>query len=155
IFGPLLAGARLILTEPGEHFNIAQLVSLFIEHQITVLDVVPSLLRVLLDDPQFLACRSIRRVTSGGGAPSFELQQLFFSRMQAELHNVYGPTEATIGATAWACRREYVSGVVPIGRPIANTTVYLLDHHLNPVAVGVVGEIYIGGEGVARGYLNR
>ena len=73
----------------------------------------------------------------------------------AALHNLYGPTEASIDVTAWECRRDSDRSVVPIGRPIANTQIYILDPHLNPVPISVVGELHIGGIGLARGYLNR
>ena len=91
----------------------------------------------------------------GGEALSYELQQRFFERTGAALHNLYGPTEASIDVTAWECRRDSNCKVVPIGRPIANTQIYILDQYLAPVPIGVVGEIYIGGEGLARGYLNQ
>jgi amino acid adenylation domain-containing protein/non-ribosomal peptide synthase protein (TIGR01720 family) len=155
IFGLLLAGARSIIAEPGEHFDISRFIELLAQHEITVLDVVPSMLHVLLEDYQFLACGSLRRVTCGGEALSIELQERFFANMSAELYNVYGPTEATIGATAWRCRGAYSNTIVPIGRPISNTRVYLLDWDLNPVPIGVPGELHVGGDGLARGYLNR
>ncbi|HYG11056.1 MAG TPA: amino acid adenylation domain-containing protein [Pyrinomonadaceae bacterium] len=90
-----------------------------------------------------------------GEALSYSLQERFFARMGAELENLYGPTEAAIDVTYWSCEREGEQREVPIGRPIANTRVYVLDEGQRPVAVGVVGELYLGGEGLARGYLNR
>ncbi|MGC5964100.1 amino acid adenylation domain-containing protein, partial [Ralstonia pseudosolanacearum] len=84
------------------------------------------------------------------------LQQRSLARFpHSELHNLYGPTEAAIDVTAWRCNAEIHPGIVPIGRPIANTQIYVLDAHRQPVPLGVTGEIYIGGVGVARGYLNR
>jgi amino acid adenylation domain-containing protein/non-ribosomal peptide synthase protein (TIGR01720 family) len=155
IFGPLIAGARLTIAEPGEHLDIPQLALLCSQSRITVIDLVPSLLEALLDDANFLACRSLRRITCGGERLSMELQERCLGSVSAELRNVYGPTEATIGATAWVCRREYSDHVVPIGRPAANTFIYLLDRDLNPVPAGVAGELYIGGACLARGYRNR
>ena len=73
----------------------------------------------------------------------------------AQLHNLYGPTEAAIDVTAWPCPAGLTSGIVPIGRPISNTQIYLLDRNGQPVPLAAVGEIYIGGAGVARGYLSR
>jgi amino acid adenylation domain-containing protein/non-ribosomal peptide synthase protein (TIGR01720 family) len=155
IFGTLLAGAELIVAEPGEHLDIDRLFDLFVRHRITVLDVVPSMLKVLLEDERFVGCRSLRRVTCGGEPLSVEMQRYFFENMTAKLQNSYGPTEATIGATSWTCNRGYSDETVPIGRPIANTTVFILDKHLNLVPVGVSGEIYIGGVCLARGYRHR
>jgi amino acid adenylation domain-containing protein/non-ribosomal peptide synthase protein (TIGR01720 family) len=155
IFGPLLAGAELIIAEPGEHLDIDRLIDLFVQHRVTVIDVVPSMLKVLMDDERIFGCRSLRRVTCGGEPISVELQRHFFENMTAQLNNIYGPTEATIGATAWECKPGYSDETVPIGRPIANTTVLILDRHLNLVPVGVPGEIHIGGVCLARGYRNR
>jgi acyl carrier protein len=75
--------------------------------------------------------------------------------MGTPLHNLYGPTEASIDVTAWECSRDSHRAIVPIGRPIANTQVYILDQYLAPAPIGVAGEIYIGGLGLARGYLNQ
>lgn len=93
---------------------------------------------------------------------SAQLQKSFFDRLDAELHNLYGPTEAAVDVTFWACVQQSSNQknsaihqkIVPIGHPIANIQIYLLDRHLNPVPMGVTGEVYIGGVGVGRGYLN-
>jgi amino acid adenylation domain-containing protein/non-ribosomal peptide synthase protein (TIGR01720 family) len=155
IFGPLVAGARLIVAEPSERWDIEQFIQLLIAQQITVLDVVPSMLRALVEEEGFSACRSLKRVISGGESLSPELRDRFFARTNAELHNIYGPTEATIGATSWTCLPEHAGQIVPIGRPAANTQVYILDSYLNPVPIGVPGELCIAGVGLARGYLNQ
>jgi amino acid adenylation domain-containing protein/non-ribosomal peptide synthase protein (TIGR01720 family) len=155
IFGPLIAGARLIVAEQGGHLDIPQLVTLLVDHQITVIDLVPSLLQVLLEDPRFLTCGSVRRVTCGGEPLPIQVQESCLARMRAQLNNIYGPTECTIGVAAWTCRQGYSSRIVPIGRPIANTRIYLLDPHLNPVPAGVPGELHVAGDSVARGYLNQ
>ena len=80
--------------------------------------------------------------------------RIFLNEARAVLHNLYGPTEASIDVTAWQCRRDYETAV-PIGRPIANTQIYILDEYLAPVPIGVVGQIHIGGDSLARGYLNQ
>ena len=155
IFEPLLAGAQLVLAPPGAQADGARLVRLIAEHRITTACFVPSLLQVFLDEPKLEDCVSLRRVTTGGEALGLDLQERFFTRLGASLHNGYGPTEATISATFWTCERDGSRRAVPIGRPIANTTLYILDRHLQPVPVGVPGELHIGGLGLARGYLGR
>ena len=155
VFEPLLAGARLLLARPGGQSDPSYLVQLIAEQQITTACFVPSLLRSFLEEPNLGRCASLRRVTTGGEALPLDLQELFFTRLRAGLHNGYGPTEATISATFWTCERESDRRTVPIGRPIANTRIYVLDRHLRPVPVGVPGELHIGGDGLARGYLGR
>lgn len=154
-FWPLLAGARLIIGRPGGHQDIDYLVRLMAEHAVTSIDVVPSLLEALLEDPAFAGNTSLRRVTCGGETLPVELQQRFFTQTIAELHNMYGPTEATIGATFWTCQRAAEQRSVSIGLPISNTQVYLLDARQHLVPVGIPGELHIGGVGLARGYLRR
>jgi acyl carrier protein len=113
------------------------------------------MLGVFLQEEGVESCSTLRQVICSGEALSYELQQRFFERTGVALSNLYGPTEASIDVTAWDCRNDSDRAIVPIGRPIANTQVYILDGDLNPLPIGVVGEIYIGGDGVARGYLNR
>ncbi|HEX6292585.1 MAG TPA: amino acid adenylation domain-containing protein [Herpetosiphonaceae bacterium] len=154
-FWPLLTGARLVLAQPGGHRDAAYLVRLIQEQRITTLHFVPSMLQVFLEEPGLEACTSLRQVICSGEALPFEFQERFFARLNARLHNLYGPTEAAIDVTAWECRRDDDRRIVPIGRPIANTQIHLLDRYGNPVPVGVPGELHIGGVQLARGYLNR
>jgi amino acid adenylation domain-containing protein/non-ribosomal peptide synthase protein (TIGR01720 family) len=154
-YAPLLAGAQLIMPEPRPHVDIPNLIKTIVVHQITVLQLVPSLLQMLLDEPAFYTCSSLRRVFCGGEALSIDLQKRFFNRSDAELCNLYGPTEACIDAIFMRCERDGNRQVVPIGRPVANTQAYVLDPEMRPVPVGVAGELYIGGRGLARGYFNR
>lgn len=154
-FWPLLNGACLVMAQPGGHQDCAYLVKLIVQQQITTLHFVPSMLQVFIEEPGVKACSSLRRVICSGEALPWELQQRFFTCLNAELHNLYGPTEAAIDVTFWACQRHSDLNIVPIGRPIANTQIYLLDDHLQPVPIGVPGELHIGGVGLARGYLNR
>jgi SAM-dependent methyltransferase/acyl carrier protein len=150
-----MAGALLILTEPGKHLDAGYLAKLIADEEVTVIDLVPSLLDVLLDDPNFVGAKSLRRVTCGGEVLPVDLRDRFFSRVDAELNNMYGPTEAAISATYHTCRPSDPTWTVPIGRPVANTQVYVLDTSSNPVPIGVPGELYIGGQSVACGYLGR
>ena len=155
LFWPLLVGARMVLAAPGGHRDSAYLVKLIREQQITVAHFVPSMLRVFLEEAEVGRCRSLRHVICSGEALPFDLQERFFDLLSCELHNLYGPTEAAVDVTSWTCRRDSERKIVPIGRPIANTQVYILDRHLQPVPVGVPGELYIGGVQVGRGYHNR
>jgi amino acid adenylation domain-containing protein/non-ribosomal peptide synthase protein (TIGR01720 family) len=154
-FWPLLAGSCLVLARPGGHRDADHLVELIVREQITTLHFVPSMLRVFLRTEGLERCQSLRQVICSGEVLSPDLQERFFEHLDAELHNLYGPTEAAIDVTSWACERGSGRRTVPIGRPIANTAIYVLDPHLQPVPVGVAGELYIGGVGLARGYLNR
>ncbi|MEL7037157.1 MAG: amino acid adenylation domain-containing protein [Cyanobacteria bacterium J06592_8] len=154
-FWPLLNGACLVIAKPEGHKDSYYLVDLIINQQITTLHFVPSMLQVFLEEKNLENCQSIQRVFCSGEALSLELHNLFFRKLDAELHNLYGPTEAAIDVTAWQCIRDSNSSTVPIGSPIANTQIYILDSHLQPVPVGVPGELHIGGIGLARGYWNR
>ncbi len=155
LFWTLLAGAVLVIAKPGGHQEPRYLVELISQRQITVLHFVPSMLQVFLEEKEHRKCKSIKRVICSGEALSLNLQQRFFQSFDAELHNLYGPTEASIDVTAWCCKSVYNENIVPIGRPIANTQIFILDQHLQPVPIGVPGELFIGGVGLARGYLNR
>ncbi len=154
-FWPLLAGARLVVAAPGGHQDPAYLVRLIRSRGITVLHFVPPMLQVFLEEPGVAQCRSLRHVICSGEALPYELQERFFQVLGAELHNLYGPTEAAVDVTHWTCVRGGARKIVPIGRPVANTQVHVLDRHLQPVPVGVAGELYIGGVQVGRGYHNR
>src|SRR6202040_3328345 len=154
-FWPLMTGACLVVARRDGHKDPDYLLSLIAEERITTLHFVPSMLQIFLHADNLERCSSLRRVFCSGEALPLEVQQQFFERCTAELHNLYGPTEAAVDVTSWACRPDYERSIVPIGRPIANTQIYLLDKNLRPVPVGVAGELHIGGVGLARGYLNR
>lgn len=154
-FWPLITGARLVIAKPGGHKDSAYLIKLITDQKITTMHFVPPMLQVFLQEPDVEQCTSLRQVICSGEALPYELQQCFFERLGAELHNLYGPTEAAIDVTFWHCKRENQRKIVPIGRPIANTQIYILDRYLQPVPIGASGELYIGGVGLARGYLNR
>ncbi len=155
-FWPLIAGASLHMLSPGAHRDSQKLAEVIGQQAISTLHFVPSMLSVFLDTVTTLTCPSLKRVICSGEALPASLQQRFFERLPTvKLHNLYGPTEASIDVTYWACHAERNETVVPIGYPIANMGVYLLDRHLNPVPTGVMGELFISGIGLARGYLNR
>ncbi|BAZ69372.1 amino acid adenylation [Fischerella sp. NIES-4106] len=155
IFSPFLAGASLVLAKPDGHQDSNYLVQLIAQQQITTVHFVPSMLAVFLNEAELEKCQSLKRVFCSGEALSFDLQERFFARVDAELHNLYGPTEASIEVTWWHCQRDSDRNIVPIGRPISNMQIYILDKYLRPVPIGVPGELHIAGVGVARGYLHR
>lgn len=155
LFVPLMCGARLVLARPGGHRDSAYLTRAIQQHEVTVLQLVPSMLQVLLKEPAVRDCRSLQSVFCGGEHLSAESKRRFEELLTAELHNLYGPTETSIDAAHWACKRGDDRRIVPIGRPISNTQVYILDRHLNLEPVGAPGHIYIGGSGLAHGYLGR
>ena len=158
-FWPLLTGATLVVARPKGHQDSGYLAQIISDQAITTLHFVPPMLAIFLEEknlPQ--KCASLRRVICSGEALPYESQERFFGTFREEsvkLHNLYGPTEAAVDVTFWECRRDDKTGVVPIGRPIANTQIYLLDEHGQPVPVGMPGELYIGGSGVGIGYLGR
>ncbi|KFF61974.1 hypothetical protein IW00_18775 [Pectobacterium brasiliense] len=144
------------MARPDGHKDAAYLAQLIERTGITTLHFVPSMLQQFVQWADAdCACDSLRRVICSGEALPAELQQRFFARFNAQLHNLYGPTEAAIDVTFWACQPDDHRSFVPIGRPIANTQLYILDALGQPVPLGVAGELHIGGVGVARGYLNR
>ncbi|WP_339102205.1 amino acid adenylation domain-containing protein [Serratia nevei] len=156
-FWPLMVGARLVMAKPEGHKDPDYLSRAIEQYGVTTLHFVPSMLQSFLADGQAATrCGQVVRVICSGEALPAALVAEFYRRLpQAELHNLYGPTEAAVDVTAWHCSREADRVSVPIGRPIANTRIYLLDEHGQPVPLGAVGELYIGGVQVARGYLNR
>jgi amino acid adenylation domain-containing protein len=157
IFWPLSCGAQLVLPKPGGQRDIAYLADLIAREQVTILALVPSVLKVLLEQTKGAQGTPLRHVFCGGEALPTTLQNLFMHKFGAttQLHNVYGPTEASIDATYWTCQPGLETAIAPIGRPIAHAETYVLDEHLRPVAPGDSGELYIGGRGLARGYLRR
>ncbi len=155
ILEPLSAGACVVLTRPRFEYDSAYLVKLMIEERLTVACFVPSLLRAVIDEPDIVRCRALRRLTTGGEGLSVSLQQRVLQRLPwAGFYNGYGTTEGTIASVYWKCVDIPGQQAVPIGRPIANTQVYVLDRNQQLVPPGLVGEIYLGGAGIAQGYLN-
>ena len=180
-FWTLLSGGSLIMVKPGGHKDSGYLVDLIKKEQITTLHFVPSMLEAFLEESDLESCTSLKRVICSGEALTFEIQKNFFTRFNAQLHNLYGPTEAAIDVTYFECKRGlgtsdwrlgfneeenptssssssstlHAPSAISIGIPINNTQIYILDSHLRQVPIGVAGELYIGGDGLMRGYLNQ
>ncbi|BGD91195.1 non-ribosomal peptide synthase/polyketide synthase [Pseudomonas aeruginosa] len=154
-FWPLMSGARLVVAAPGDHRDPAKLVALINREGVDTLHFVPSMLQAFLQDEDVVSCTSLKRIVCSGEALPADAQQQVFAKLpQAGLYNLYGPTEAAIDVTHWTCMEEG-KDAVPIGRPIANLACYILDGNLEPVPVGVLGELYLAGRGLARGYHQR
>ncbi len=154
-FAPLHVGARLVVARAGGHQDPAYLAQAIVDHRITVLQLVPSLLRMLLVTREFTNCASLRHVFCGGEVMTADLPRLFYAALDARLHNMYGPTEAAIDSLYYSVPPGHGGDAVPIGRPVANTHAYVLDAHREPVPVGVPGELYLGGAQVGCGYYNQ
>jgi amino acid adenylation domain-containing protein len=155
LFLPLMTGARLVVARPGGHRDPGYLVELIETRRVTLTHFVPSMLRVFLEHVTAGQLRSLEHVICSGEALPSDLRAAFFSQLSCGLHNLYGPTEAAVDVTYWDCRQESISSSVPIGRPVANTQIYILDEHRQPAPIGVPGELYIGGVQVGRGYHRR
>ncbi len=153
-FWPLLTGARLVLARPGGHQDPDYLARLIAAERITTIHFVPAMLDAFMDAADPARCASLARVICSGEALTRRQRDRFAARFGRPLFNLYGPTETSVDSTAWACAGE-CDGEPPIGRPIANTEVFVLDAALRPVPPGATGELYIAGAGLARGYLRR
>ncbi len=154
-FWPLLSGATLVLARPGGHREPAYLSGLIQSAGITTVHFVPSMLDAFLREPTAAACTGLKRVVCSGEALSAATEELFHRTLGVELHNLYGPTEAAVDVTYWHCEDDGPDRPAPIGKPVANTRVFVLDAFLRPVPVGVAGELYVAGVQVARGYWGR
>ncbi len=157
---PLVVGATLVIAEPDGHKNPRYLTDVIETQMISHLHFVPSMLSVMLNSGDWTRCSSVKKVFCSGEALSHELQSTFFAQQaqcktDAELHNLYGPTEAAIDVSYWQCQPNLASAIVPIGKPIQNTQLLVLDEQQKLTPKGVEGELYIGGVGLARGYLNQ
>ncbi|WP_122346712.1 amino acid adenylation domain-containing protein, partial [Pseudomonas coronafaciens] len=154
-FLPLIVGARLVVAFPGDHRDPGRIVQLIRQHQVTILSFVPSMLKAFLVHIGKDVQLPLRHVMWGGEAVSENTQSEALRLLKGvNLQNLYGPTETTIHVTHWTCRDDGRSSV-PIGQPVSETQTYVLDEYLSEVPQGVAGELYIGGELLARGYLGR
>ena len=158
-FWPLLTGAALHLAAPGAQRDPRALADAIRRHRISTVHFVPSMLDLFLAEPTSRDLPTLRRVVCSGEALRSETVGRFFAQYGAdgapELYNLYGPTEASIDVTHWRCTPQDADRPVPIGRAVANTSLYVLDRQGRPLPHGIAGELHIGGVQVASGYLNR
>ena len=155
IYAALVSGARLILPRPGEQADPRYIVSLIQTHRVTLLEDVPSFAELLAREPGFTNCPSLRWQNVGGEAFPKRLGQQLQSLGERRIANLYGPTEAAVDALFKVWEEDGSGETVSIGKPIWNLEAYILDPLLQPVPAGVVGELFLGGTGLARGYLHR
>ncbi|MEY1679599.1 enterobactin synthase subunit F [Stenotrophomonas maltophilia] len=153
-FLPLLCGATLMVAGPDAHRDPTELARLIRGHGITTAHFVPSMLDAFLAAPASAGLQ-LRRVFTSGEALDASLRDRFHTHVHAELHNLYGPTEAAVDVSYWPASAQDRSRPVPIGFPVWNTRLYVLDARMQPVPVGVAGDLYLGGVQLARGYLGR
>ncbi|WP_439864757.1 amino acid adenylation domain-containing protein [Pseudomonas antarctica] len=156
LFWPLTNGMRLVLARPDGHRDPAYLAQVIREQKITVIKFVPAMLQQFLELEESALCTSLTDVLCGGGELTEAIARGVQARLPAvRLHNVYGPTEATVDSSAWTLEpgAPVPALQLPIGRAINNTRLYVLDEQDAPVPMGVSGQLHIGGVGVARGYL--
>ncbi|MBS1518087.1 MAG: amino acid adenylation domain-containing protein [Bacteroidetes bacterium] len=152
---PLLTGGKLVIAKPDGHLDTAYMKEIITGKNVNVIQMVPSLLKLLLEEPGIENCRSLNFVFSGGEALTKSLADNVFDKLDVTLCNLYGPTEATIDSTFHICKRNQMSDNIPIGRPVSNSQAYILDSDMNPVPDGTAGELYLGGINIAAGYVNN
>ncbi len=151
-FWPLIAGARVVISPPAAHRDSSEIAELIARERVTTVHFVPSMLRMFLSDPASARCTSLRRVMVGGEELPQDLHDLFFRVLRADLHHVYGPTEAAVDVSAYMCSHQSGTASVPIGRPIANVRIYIVDVNIQLRPCGQAGELCIAGPCLARGY---
>ncbi|MBZ5509514.1 MAG: amino acid adenylation domain-containing protein, partial [Acidobacteriia bacterium] len=153
-FWPMMTGASLVFAVPDGHKDVEYLENLIHQAGVTTLHFVPSMLRSYLENARS-GCNKVKQIFCSGEALDRKSVDDYKAKFpNAVLHNLYGPTEAAIDVTAYDCS-QLNDPFVPIGAPIDNTQIYILDEHNHPQPVGVPGELHIAGDGLARGYMNR
>ncbi|MFF3558411.1 amino acid adenylation domain-containing protein, partial [Streptomyces tsukubensis] len=155
IMAPLVAGGTVVLAPVGAELDMTAMAAAVAEHQVTVIQFVPSVLRLFLDAAPDDACRSLRLVTCAGEPLPLEACVRLRRRWQVQVTNTYGPTECSIDVTSWSYRDGTPGISAPLGHPLHNTRVRILDAHGLPVPRGIPGEIHLGGESLAHGYVGR
>ncbi|ANT61953.1 non-ribosomal peptide synthetase [Salipiger sp. CCB-MM3] len=154
LFLPFLCGATQVFAAPGAHRDPSAIARLVRREAITTMHFVPSMLSAFLEAPASEGL-ALTRVFCSGEALTAEHRERFHARISAQLHNLYGPTEAAVDVTYWDAAPDDRSAPLPIGFPVWNTRVQVLDGRMRPVPPGVHGQLYLGGVQLARGYLGR
>ncbi len=154
---PLTQGGYLILLDQAKLRDSDYILKLILDHSVKVLNIGPTMFRSLIMLEEIKDCKTIKHVIGGGEEWKYkDLQDLREKSPLCHFSNAYGPTETTIQVLTWTSK-EKVDPLpsIPLGKPIANAQIYILDKNMNPMPIGTIGELYIGGEGLARGYINK
>lgn len=154
-YAPLISGGRLVMAPADTHKDVNEIIRLIKEYNITIFQGVPSLIRILSYNDEFFKCNSLRFLFSGGEALSMDIVKKILSKINIDMYNLYGPTETCIDSTFWKCKITDEYDIAPIGQPVSNCKVYILDTNMQPVPIGIPGELYIGGIQVSKGYINQ
>ncbi len=156
IFLALCNGAQLVIPTTATSMHLAALVDLIRQKNVTIINFTPSLLQILLQEPLLSTCHSLRFIHSGGETMPSNLPSQFLARLpRAQLYNFYGPTEASVDVLFYPCHADSPYRFMPIGRPFSNMKAYVLNEYLELQPIGVPGELYLSGVGLARGYYQR
>ena len=155
LFWPLIAGAKLVVTPGGSHKETKRLASLIRAQGVTLCHFVPALLKAWLEEPEAGGCRSLRHVIASGEELHPVVARTAHEMLGVRLHNLYGPTEAAIDVTAWEYEPGILPARLPIGRPITNVQIHVLDRESEFTMIGQPGELFIAGSGLARGYAGQ
>ncbi|MBW3694979.1 amino acid adenylation domain-containing protein [Vibrio sp. T187] len=153
-FWPLMTGARLAIAPPDSHRQPSLLSTVIQQESVTTIHFVPSMLNAFSVETEIEQCQSLKRIICSGEALPADLVEQVLNQSHVEVHNLYGPTEAAIDVTYWQCELP-IGKRIPIGNAISNTQLHVLDDNWNPVPIGVPGELYLAGDGLAREYLSR
>ena len=155
IFGALISGACLVPARQDGQQDSRYLVDLIARRSVTTAHFGPSALQAVLDEKDIAKCGSLKRVFCGGEPLPPHVKEKFHALLDSEVYIQYGPTEAAVDVAFWRAERGDKRRILPIGRPMANTQIYILDSRNQPLPVGMPGELHISGECLANGYLNR
>ena len=157
-----IQGSRLCLLSPEDHKKPEKIIEAINKNKVTTLHFVPSMLDIFLeyikDENKLYKANTLKKVFASGEALNSKQVRLFnniFKNLQTELFNLYGPTEATVDVTFFNCPKKEDIDDVPIGKPIDNIRIYIVDKNSKLQPIGIAGELCIAGDGLARGYLNR
>lgn len=154
IFLPLYVGSEMIISPSGSHIDPEALIDLVVEHKITIIQLVPSILKLFLNNKRIHECNTLRYIFVGGESLRPEIKRLFFETLSCNLVNLYGPTEATIDITSHRVMAEDIETNI-IGTPISNTSLYVINANNNLALIGEDGELCIGSDSLSNGYHHR